>query len=110
MTTDAFDQPLLIVEGRNTSFAVFEDRIMIRGAGVVKKLLQNAPAVDLTIPIAHMSAIQFKSCGFFSGSIRFLFAGATIFDQFLITFNKAQQPAVEHAKATIEGLMRHARR
>lgn len=64
------------LKGTNGQLELYEDKVILRRKGFMAKIYQGFTAGDKTIPISHITGIDFKGAGFTVGYIQFTMGGS----------------------------------
>ncbi len=107
----------MLIEGSNGSVTLETDSVRIKHKGLANLLTAGAHG-EKSIPIANITAVQFKAAGWVAGYIQFTLLGGldrpggameATKDENAVLFTKEQQPNFEALKAVVEKRMKQAR-
>ena len=107
----------MLVEGSNGSVTVDAECVQIKHKGIANLLTAGAHG-EKSIPIANITAVQFKAAGWVAGYIQFTLLGGldrpvgameATKDENSVLFTKQQQPNFEALKAEVEKRMKQLR-
>ena len=103
----------MFADGSNGSVRLDGDRLRINRKGFANILTQGVQG-EKVIPLASISAVQFKSAGWMAGYIQFTIKGGierpggimeATKDENAVLFEKKQQPAFEDLRKIVETAM-----
>ena len=107
----------MLVEGSNGSVTLDTESVRIKHKGLANLLTAGAHG-EKSIPIANITAVQFKAAGWIAGYIQFTLLGGldrpggameATKDENAVLFTKEQQPNFEALKAEVEKRMQQLR-